>query len=113
MPPAGSKNRPIKLPELGHVNNFGAWQIMADEEPGIEIGAHSDQNGEKKSDPSSCVQKFTALVLIILGAILYIYTLYIVISRLVYPGSISPLVSVFPHDKNATSGKYASRSYFC
>lgn len=95
------------------MNNLGAWQIMADEEPGIEIGAHSDHNGEKKSDPSSCVQKFTALVLIILGAILYIYTLYIVISRLVYPGSISPLISIFPQDKNATSGKYASQSYFC
>ena len=67
---------------------------MADEgmQP-VEIGASSEQendNGAKR--PNSCLAKLTAVVLVVPGILLYIYILYIVISKLVYPSSFLPFL---------------------
>ena len=102
-----SRNEPIGLPESGHMTEILA---MADQ-AGIhdaDTDVFGDQDEEEKSEPSTCVRKLTGLVLIVLSIILYFYTLYILISVLVYPGSISSLLSASPppsRDENETSGK--------
>ena len=80
-----------------------------------EADVHGDQDEEEKIEPSTCVRKLTGLVLVILSIILYFYTLYIVISVLVYPGSISPLLSASPpprQDENETSGEGYLHDWF-
>ena len=66
------------------------------EEPGVqptEIGARSERERDGSKEASPVLEKLSALMLIVPGIFLYIYILYILLFKLVYPGSFSPLLN--------------------
>ena len=84
------------------------------EEPGVqptEIGARSEREGDSSKEANPILAKLTALMLIIPGIFLYIYILYIILFKLVYPGSFSPLLNapkpanVAASARNTTNGE--------
>lgn len=72
---------------------------------------------EPQQGPSA--SKFTGLVLIIPGIILYVYILYIMFSMVIYPGSFSPFMSrplpprIIGGNENVTSGVSDQFDYRC
>ncbi len=72
-----------------------------------EIGAEMEESSERRQEPSPCVSKMVAVLLVLPGIVLYIYILYIVVSNLVFPGSLSPFLAqpVPSSPENATSGE--------
>ena len=77
-----------------------------------------DRDSSRHSDnltleePGQGPSKFTGLVLIVPGIILYVYILYIMFSMLIYPGSFSPFMSrpspprIIGGNENITSGVF-------
>lgn len=73
---------------------------------------HSDNMTLEESEQGPMASKFTGLVLIIPGIILYVYILYIMFSMLIYPGSFSPFMSrpsplgIIGGNENVTLGMF-------
>ena len=90
---------------------------MADQdEAGVqpaEIGARSEREGESSKETNPILAKFMALMLIIPGIFLYLYFLYIILFKLVYPGSFSPLLHApRPVDDAASAGNTTRGEYY-
>lgn len=71
--------------------------MAATEEP-ERVPAEETSEG-RQQDTNPCVSKMVAVLLVLPGIVLYVYILYIVVSSLVFPGSLAPFLA--PND---TSG---------
>ncbi len=88
-------------------------KMAATEEAGFlqpELVEEESSEG-RQAETSPCASKMVAVLLVLPGIVLYVYILYVVVSSLVFPGSLSPFLAppAVSELENATTGEVGQR----